>query len=105
MPRYLYFAGALLLGMMYLYSGFLVARTRTEQTARKVLLASIVYLPALYAIMLVDRTRDVIWLRSSAALLPSHFPRSVYPWTRPAQLWRSPGFHSHRPDSEPFRKP
>jgi len=61
-PRYLgmsgniYLAGALMLGMMYFYSGVLVARHKTRADARRVLLASIVYLPVLYMLMMADRT-------------------------------------------------
>jgi heme o synthase len=61
-PRYLgmsgniYLAGALMLGMVYFYSGVLVARHKTRADARRVLLASIVYLPVLYMLMMADRT-------------------------------------------------
>ncbi len=61
-PRYLgmsgnfYLAGALILGTVYFYSGVLVARNKTRADARRVLLASIVYLPVLYMLMMADRT-------------------------------------------------
>ena len=51
----LYLAGALLLGLYLLYSGIRVARDRTSLRARSVLLASVVYLPLLYGMMLLDR--------------------------------------------------
>lgn len=51
----LYFLGALLLGMYFLYSGFRLARERTIPRARAVLLSSVVYLPLLYVLMLLDR--------------------------------------------------
>jgi len=62
-PRYLgmsgnlYVVGALLLGMAYFYSGIQVARNRTRVGARRVLLASIVYLPVLYGLMVADGIR------------------------------------------------
>lgn len=52
----LYFAGALLLGLWFLYSGVRVARDRTPLRARAVLIASVLYLPLIYGLMLVDRT-------------------------------------------------
>lgn len=51
----LYFTGALLLSVMYLYAGVLVNRERSVFRARRVLLASIVYLPSLYCLLLADR--------------------------------------------------
>jgi protoheme IX farnesyltransferase len=53
----LYLIGALLLGLYYLYSGTRVTFHRTRRRARGVLLASIVYLPVLYALMLVDHVK------------------------------------------------
>ncbi len=50
----LYVIGALALGAYFLYSGARVTFHRTRQQARRVLLASIVYLPALYGLMLLD---------------------------------------------------
>ncbi|HUS08181.1 MAG TPA: heme o synthase [Bryobacteraceae bacterium] len=61
LPRYLgmtgniYLAGALILGVMYCYAGFSIAKNRTRMYARRVLLASIIYLPVLYCLMLGDR--------------------------------------------------
>lgn len=51
----LYLVGATLLGLMYVWSGVRVARERTPLRARKVLLASVAYLPLLYVLMLIDR--------------------------------------------------
>lgn len=51
----LYSTGALLLGLMFVYSGFRLARERTLIRARGVLMASVIYLPSLYALMLLDR--------------------------------------------------
>jgi protoheme IX farnesyltransferase len=50
-----YLAGALLLGLGYLYSGVRVALERSLVRARGVLMASVVYLPLLYGLMLLDR--------------------------------------------------
>lgn len=61
LPRYLgmsgnvYLVGALILGGIYFYSGVLVARELNRAQARRVLLASIVYLPVLYGLMMADR--------------------------------------------------
>jgi len=51
----LYLAGALLLGLWYLYSGVRVAIEGTIVRARSVLLASVLYLPLIYGLMLLDR--------------------------------------------------
>jgi heme o synthase len=50
-----YLAGALILGGWFLYTGVRVAFDLTNVRARRVLLASIVYLPAIYALMVFDR--------------------------------------------------
>ncbi|HEX5758087.1 MAG TPA: heme o synthase [Thermoanaerobaculia bacterium] len=49
-----YFAGALALGLAYLGFGVEFARRRSTPAARRLMLASILYLPALLAAMLVD---------------------------------------------------
>lgn len=51
----LYLIGALLLGFGFLYSGLRAAAERTLVKARGVLVASVVYLPLLYALMVFDR--------------------------------------------------
>src|SRR5271168_4046826 len=51
----LYLAGALALGLLFLYAGVRVSFDRTRQQARRVLLASVIYLPVLYGLMLFDR--------------------------------------------------
>ena len=48
-------AGALVLGLWFLYSGVRVAVDRTVLRARAVLLASVLYLPLIYGLMLIDR--------------------------------------------------
>jgi heme o synthase len=51
----LYLIGALALGLLFLYAGVRVSFDRTRQQARRVLLASVIYLPVLYGLMLFDR--------------------------------------------------
>lgn len=51
----IYLAGALALGLTFLYSGVRVAFDRTRVRARGVLLASVIYLPLIYGLMLLDR--------------------------------------------------
>lgn len=50
-----YLTGAALLGAWFLYHSVRVARERTVVRARAVLKASVLYLPALYCLMLLDR--------------------------------------------------
>ena len=51
----LYLIGALLLGLWFLYSGVRVAVERTLTRARSVLITSVLYLPLIYGLMLLDR--------------------------------------------------
>ena len=51
----LYLAGALALGLLFLYAGVRVSFDRTRREARRVLLASVIYLPVLYGLMILDR--------------------------------------------------
>lgn len=51
----LYLFGALLLGLWFLYSGVRVAVDRTALRARAVLIVSVLYLPLIYGLMLIDR--------------------------------------------------
>src|SRR6478672_11569362 len=55
MTRRIYFVGALLLGLWFLYSGVRVALDRTLVRARGVLITSVLYLPLIYGLMLLDR--------------------------------------------------
>lgn len=50
-----YLIGALALGLWFLYSGVRVAFDRTILRARSVLLVSVIYLPLLYGLMVLDR--------------------------------------------------
>jgi protoheme IX farnesyltransferase len=51
----IYIFGAFALGLWFLYSGVRVAVDRTILRARSVLMASVIYLPLLYGLMLLDR--------------------------------------------------
>jgi len=53
----IYLIGALTLGLFFLYSGIRVSMERTKVRARGVLLASVVYLPILYVLMVLDPVR------------------------------------------------
>jgi protoheme IX farnesyltransferase len=50
-----YVSGALLLGSLFVFYGFRVAQSRTTGDARKLLKASVVYLPLLLVLMVVDK--------------------------------------------------
>jgi protoheme IX farnesyltransferase len=50
-----YLYGALALGLVFLYYGLRIRWDRTRQQARRVLLASVIYLPVLFSLMLFDR--------------------------------------------------
>jgi protoheme IX farnesyltransferase len=52
-----YLFGALALGLYFLYAGVRVAFDRTPPRARQVLLASVVYLPLLYGLLVLDGSR------------------------------------------------
>lgn len=58
MTGYIYSVGALALGGLFLYSGIRVALDRSRTRARAVLLASVIYLPVLYLLMVIDP----VWL-------------------------------------------
>jgi len=51
----IYLAGALLLGLWFLYAGVRVAVERSMIRARSVLVTSVLYLPLIYGLMLLDR--------------------------------------------------
>lgn len=55
MSGIIYGVGALVLGLWFLYSGVRVALDRNILRARHVLLASVLYLPLIYGLMLLDR--------------------------------------------------
>ncbi len=51
----MYFFGALALGLVILYCGALTARVRSKVLARRLLLASVFYLPLVFGLMIVDK--------------------------------------------------
>ena len=51
----LYFAGAAALGIAFFYSGARLARKRTAGEARRLLKASVFYLPLLYVLLMLDK--------------------------------------------------
>lgn len=50
-----YFVGAIILGLLFLYSSVRAALSKSRQEARRLLLASVIYLPLLFILMVVDR--------------------------------------------------
>jgi protoheme IX farnesyltransferase len=52
----IYLTGAVLLGLMYVYSGFRLNAVRTNLRARRLLLASVVYLPIVLGLLMLDKT-------------------------------------------------
>ncbi|MGA9995694.1 MAG: heme o synthase [Pyrinomonadaceae bacterium] len=50
----IYFVGALLLGLAFLYSSISAAFSKSTQQARRLLLASVIYLPLLFALMVIN---------------------------------------------------
>ncbi|MBI3940250.1 MAG: protoheme IX farnesyltransferase [Acidobacteria bacterium] len=50
-----YLFGAIALGLLFLYFGFKVAESRSTEDARRLLKASVLYLPLLLALMVIDR--------------------------------------------------
>lgn len=51
---WIYLVGAVVLGMWFLASSISAARAKTPEKARKLLLASVLYLPAIFALMVID---------------------------------------------------
>jgi protoheme IX farnesyltransferase len=50
-----YFYGAMVLGVLFLYSSIRAAISKSRQQARRLLLASVLYLPLLFALMVLNR--------------------------------------------------
>ncbi|HLI35156.1 MAG TPA: heme o synthase [Terriglobia bacterium] len=50
-----YLFGALILGILFVYCGVRLAISRSNSVARRVLLASVIYLPLVYALMMLDK--------------------------------------------------
>lgn len=51
-----FLTGASFLGLWFLVEALLMAKRRTDSAARRLLLASVIYLPALFLLMVLDRT-------------------------------------------------
>jgi protoheme IX farnesyltransferase len=51
-----YFTGALALGLAFLYSGARLASSRSNALAKRLLFASILYLPLVFGLMVLDKT-------------------------------------------------
>jgi len=51
----IYFAGAIILGLAFLYFSVRAAFSKSRQAARQLLLASVIYLPLLFILMVLDR--------------------------------------------------
>jgi protoheme IX farnesyltransferase len=49
-----YFFGAIILGLLFLYSSVRAAFSHSRQEARRLLLASVIYLPLLFILMVVN---------------------------------------------------
>lgn len=50
-----YFYGAIALGLLFLYSSVVAALSKSRQQARRLLLASVIYLPLLFVLMVLNR--------------------------------------------------
>lgn len=50
----IYLVGASLLGLWYLWASIVAARAKTVEQSRKLLLVSVLYLPAIFALMVLD---------------------------------------------------
>ncbi|HBB88947.1 MAG TPA: protoheme IX farnesyltransferase [Blastocatellia bacterium] len=50
-----YFVGAIILGLVFLYFSLRAAFSKSRQAARQLLLASVIYLPLLFILMVLDR--------------------------------------------------
>ena len=59
MTGYIYFAAALVLNTVFLFYGFQMCQSRTRAHARRLLLASVIYMPLLFAFLVFDNPR---WL-------------------------------------------
>ncbi|MEP6742083.1 MAG: heme o synthase [bacterium] len=51
----MYFVGAIVLGLLFLYFSLRAAFSKSRQAARQLLLASVIYLPLLFILMVLDR--------------------------------------------------
>jgi len=53
----IYLVAAIVLGLAFFYFGLQIARERTHVTARRLLLASVIYMPLLFAFLVFDNPR------------------------------------------------
>ena len=60
-----YFTGALIITLMFLGVSMRFAMTRAVRDARRLFFTSIIYLPVLWALMIVDRVIDSVFMASS----------------------------------------
>ena len=51
----IYFVGAIVLGLLFLFSSIRAAISKSRQEAKRLLLASVIYLPLLFILMVVNR--------------------------------------------------
>jgi protoheme IX farnesyltransferase len=51
----IYLCGALLLGLLFLHAGVRAAVEKSARQARRLLMVSVLYLPALFALMVADK--------------------------------------------------
>ena len=56
MTGQIYLIGAFLLGIWFLYASFITARAKNKIQARRLLQVTVVYLPLVYILMMIDRT-------------------------------------------------
>ena len=54
MSGWAYFIGALILGLMFLYYGVIFVRDKSEQNARTLMRASLIYLPLWLIVISID---------------------------------------------------
>jgi len=52
---FIYLVGASLLGIWFLWASIKTARTKTNESARSLLLVSVIYLPLLFILMVADK--------------------------------------------------
>ncbi|HSE43508.1 MAG TPA: heme o synthase [Acidobacteriota bacterium] len=52
----IYFAGSLVLGILFLMMGIRLSQTKSSMSARQLLLASVLYLPLLLSLLVLDQT-------------------------------------------------
>jgi heme o synthase len=51
----IFLAGAVLLGLWFIWASVQAARTKSDEMARKLLLVSVMYLPLFFLLMVVDK--------------------------------------------------